>query len=120
MHFFITCPKGIEALLEDELGHFGATSLKQTLAGVQAEADIEFAYRTCLWSRLANRVLLLLDQVDADSADALYEGVKSIPWLEHMRPSGTLSVDFNGKNTLPQTEEMSSKNYIYYSIISNS
>ena len=60
MHFFITCPKGIEALLEDELGHFGATSLKQTLAGVQAEADIEFAYRTCLWSRLANRVLLLL------------------------------------------------------------
>lgn len=98
MRFFITCPKGIEALLEDELGHFGATSLKQTLAGVQAEADIEFAYRTCLWSRLANRVLLLLDQVDADSADALYAGVKAIPWLDHMRPSGTLSVDFNGKN----------------------
>ncbi len=98
MQFFITCPKGLEALLEDELKGFGAQRLKQTQAGVEVEAELEFAYRTCLWSRLANRVLLLLGQVDATSADQLYDGVKAISWLQHLRSGGTLTVDFNGKN----------------------
>lgn len=96
MELFVSCPKGLEELLAEELKQLGVTSLKMTQAGMRVEAELETAYRICLWSRLANRVLLLLDVVPAADAQALYEGVYAIDWLAHLRPEGTLSVDFNG------------------------
>lgn len=98
MELFITCPKGLEEPLLEELKLLGATSLKLTQAGVRAEADLEFAYKACLWSRLANRVLLLLDLVPAADAQALYDGVYAIDWLAHLRPEGSITVDFNGRS----------------------
>lgn len=96
MELFVSCPKGLEEPLAEELKQLGVTSLKLTQAGMRVEADLDTAYRICLWSRLANRVLLLLDVVPAADAQALYEGVYAIDWLAHLRPEGTLSVDFNG------------------------
>jgi Predicted N6-adenine-specific DNA methylase len=57
MQLFITCPKGLENLLQDELTQLGAAEVRQTVAGVSCEAELETAYRICLWSRLGNRVL---------------------------------------------------------------
>lgn len=98
MKFFLTCPKGIEQLAEAELVQLGAQSTRQTVAGVYAEGDLEFAYRVCLWSRLINRVLLVLLEAQAPTADDLYTQVQSINWLEHLRPSGSLLIDFTGRN----------------------
>lgn len=98
MKLFITCPKGVESLLLEELRSFDIPGLKETQAGVQVDADLETAYKICLWSRLANRVLLLLKEATATSTEALYNDIKSINWLDHIRPEGTLSVDFNGQN----------------------
>ncbi|MBV1789559.1 bifunctional 23S rRNA (guanine(2069)-N(7))-methyltransferase RlmK/23S rRNA (guanine(2445)-N(2))-methyltransferase RlmL [Marinobacterium sp. D7] len=98
MKFFVTCPKGIEQLLEQELQVLGADSTKQTVAGVYFEGDLALAYRVCLWSRLANRVLLQLAEGEAASADQLYQLVQSVDWLEHLRSSGTFCVDFSGKS----------------------
>ncbi len=64
MKLFITCPKGLELLLEDELAALGAQEIKQKVAGVACEGELELAYRICLWSRLANRVLLPLVEAD--------------------------------------------------------
>lgn len=97
LEFFVTCPKGIEGLLLDEIRALGAVTVKETVAGATATGDLEFGYRCCLWSRLANRVLLVLDRFPADSADALYEGLMKLPWREHLSPSGTLAVDFSGQ-----------------------
>ncbi|SEF70839.1 bifunctional 23S rRNA (guanine(2069)-N(7))-methyltransferase RlmK/23S rRNA (guanine(2445)-N(2))-methyltransferase RlmL [Marinobacterium lutimaris] len=98
MRFFVTCPKGIEQLLEQELSALGAESVKQTVAGVYAEGELEMAYRICLWSRLANRVLLQLCEAEVETADQLYALVQTVDWLEHLRPSGTFCVDFSGKS----------------------
>ena len=98
MKLFVTCPKGVESLLLDELNSFEIQGLKETQAGVQVEADLATAYQICLWSRLANRVLLLLKEADATSTEALYNDIKTIDWLDHIRPEGTLTVDFNGRN----------------------
>ena len=97
LEFFVTCPKGIEGLLLDELRALGAQSLKETVAGVSVTADMEFGYRCCLWSRLANRVLLILDRFTADSAEALYQNLRGIDWKAHLCASGTLAVDFSGQ-----------------------
>lgn len=96
--FFATCPKGLEALLFKELGDLGSTGLRETVAGVYFEGDLSVAYRACLWSRLANKILLPLANFSVKNADDLYTGAKLIPWHEHMNASGTLLVDFNGKS----------------------
>ncbi|HEY5717620.1 MAG TPA: bifunctional 23S rRNA (guanine(2069)-N(7))-methyltransferase RlmK/23S rRNA (guanine(2445)-N(2))-methyltransferase RlmL [Motiliproteus sp.] len=94
--FFATCPKGLEELLLDELNRLGAHSSKQTVAGVFFDGDLVVAYRACLWSRLANRILMPLVKFDCVDAAQLYAGVQQVRWLDHLRPNGSFSVDFNG------------------------
>ena len=95
-NFFATCPKNLEGLLEEELIFLGAQNTKQTIAGVKFTGDLALAYRACLWSRLANRVLLPLSEFSAEDADALYEGVRRIQWLEHLHPENSFVIDFAG------------------------
>ncbi|MEK7717047.1 MAG: bifunctional 23S rRNA (guanine(2069)-N(7))-methyltransferase RlmK/23S rRNA (guanine(2445)-N(2))-methyltransferase RlmL [Pseudomonadota bacterium] len=94
LKFFATCPKGIEPLLADELRALAAEGVRETRAGVTFEGTLATAYRACLWSRLANRILLPLKSFPAPSPEALYEGVQTIAWKEHLAPEGTLAVDF--------------------------
>lgn len=97
--FFASCPKNLESLLEQELLNLGAMTTKQTVAGVHFEGTLATAYSACLWSRFANRILLPLSRFNANDANALYEGTKKIDWSEHLLPSSTLVVDFNGSST---------------------
>ena len=48
--FFAACPKGLEYLLVNELEQLGAQEVRESLAGVRFSADLEQAYRICLWS----------------------------------------------------------------------
>lgn len=83
----------MESLLADELRSLGAAAVRETRAGVSFEGDLALGYRACLWSRLASRVLLPLARFAAPSADALYAGVQSIAWRDHLATEGTLAVD---------------------------
>lgn len=96
--YFVTCPKGMEQLLADELVSLGSEQVKMTVAGVSCQGDKALGYRLCLWSRLGSRVLLRLLETPVTTADSMYDAVQSIDWLEYLRPSGTLSVDFNGRS----------------------
>ncbi len=91
--FFATCPKGLEYLLRDELVALGAADVREALAGVHFSGTLETAYRACLWSRLASRVLMPLAEFDAATDDDLYQGVQSIDWSTHLASHATLAVD---------------------------
>lgn len=91
--YFATCPKGLEYLLRDELIALGAADVREVLAGVHFSGTLETAYRACLWSRLASRVLLPLAEFDAATDDALYAGVQNIDWSTHLAAHATLAVD---------------------------
>jgi 23S rRNA G2445 N2-methylase RlmL len=65
MHLLITCPFGLSALLSKEIKKLFATtanfSLLQTLdTAVIAEGDWQAVYQLNLWSRIANKVYLVL------------------------------------------------------------
>jgi len=92
---FATAPKGMEGLLADELRQLGAANVSETRAGVGFQGDLSTAYRVCLWSRVANRVLLPVGQFPAADPEQLYEGVMAINWQEHLAVDGSLSVDFS-------------------------
>lgn len=91
--FFATTPKRMEPLLAEELRQLGAWKVTETRAGVSFQGTVELAYRVCLWSRLASRILLPLATFSAKTPEELYEGVRSIPWKEHLNPQGTLAVN---------------------------
>ena len=95
--FFATCPKGLEYLLRDELAALGADA-REALAGVRFEGDLACAYRACLESRLASRILMPLTEFDAADADALYAGVYAIDWSQHIASDATLAIDATGSS----------------------
>lgn len=91
--FFATTAKGLEALLAAELTELGAEEIAVASAGASFSGALEVAYRACLWSRVASRVLLPLASFQAETPEQLYEGVRSIPWADHIDARGTLAVD---------------------------
>ena len=93
MRFFATCARALEPLLADELRSFGATAVEPIRAGVGLEGELEVAYRACLWSRVASRILLPLKAFEAKTPQALYAGVQRIDWSKHLDPRRTLAVD---------------------------
>ncbi|MCB1919225.1 MAG: bifunctional 23S rRNA (guanine(2069)-N(7))-methyltransferase RlmK/23S rRNA (guanine(2445)-N(2))-methyltransferase RlmL [Candidatus Competibacteraceae bacterium] len=94
--FLATAPAGMEPLLVAELAEWGATGLKPVRGGIRFQGSLEAAYRACLWSRTASRVLLVLTELPVANAETLYASIHDLPWEEHLQPQGTLSVEFTG------------------------
>jgi 23S rRNA (guanine2445-N2)-methyltransferase / 23S rRNA (guanine2069-N7)-methyltransferase len=97
--FFATVPKAMEQLLAEELRSLGADEMKPGVAGIGFSASLETAYRICLWSRVANRVLLNLNSFAVGSQDDLYRGVQKINWFEHLPPTGSFAVTLDAKRS---------------------
>ena len=72
--FFVSCAKGLEYLLADELSALGLQATA-TIAGVNADGELAQALRIVMWSRLASRVLWPIDEFDCPDEQALYDGV---------------------------------------------
>ena len=96
---FATTPKAMEGILAAEIEALGGKQVQQKMAGVAFQGDLELAYKACLWSRTANRILLLLGSFEVKSQQDLYNGVKRINWFEHMKPDDSLAVSFSAKNS---------------------
>ncbi len=90
---FATTAKGMEQLLAEELRALGAGNVEPQRAGTAFRGSLEVAYRACLWSHTANRVLLPLATFDAATPQALYDGARRIRWSDHVDPHRTIAVD---------------------------
>lgn len=95
---FVTCPKGLEYVLENELHEVLSLASKVKPAGISFEAELSDIYRFILWSRVANRVLLVLEEGAVDTAEQLYDLVGRIDWSSHMSVENSLVVDFSGQS----------------------
>lgn len=91
--YFATAPSGAEAVLQKELVSLGAQEVHVGRSGVSFAGTLTDAYRVCLWSRVANRVLLRLAKFPARDPEELYQGIKALPWEDHLAVEGTLAVD---------------------------
>ncbi len=92
----LTCPKGLESLLLEEATELGLEDAREQTAAVRGFGPMEVAYRLCLWSRLANRVMLLLQRFAVTDAQTLYDGIHALDWAEHLASDGSLAVEFSG------------------------
>jgi len=94
----ITCPLGLENVLEKELHDEGLTQTRFGEGQVKLTTNLEGMYKACLWSRVATRVMLPIANFKIDSADDLYDAVKAINWSEHMSATDTIAIDCHGTN----------------------
>ncbi len=94
----ITCPKGLEELLGDEITQLGAKKVKLGVSYVSCQPDQLIGYKICLWSRLASRVLWPITRFPLENAENMYEQLMQVPWAEHFSERETFRVHFNGSN----------------------
>jgi len=88
-----TCAAGLEEIVADEVGQLGGREIVSETGSVKFCGSLETAYRICLWSRCANRVLMALGSCTAEDTEQLYQGTAVINWCEHIAPDGTFAVE---------------------------
>src|SRR3990167_10083364 len=96
---FVSCPRGLEYLLADELQAIGLAIDKVTPQGVFGEASLAVVYQICLWSRLANRVQLVLFSGHAYNEQTLYNLCGQFAWQTVFTVDKTLAVEFHGTSS---------------------
>ena len=91
---YATCGAGLAELLATELRQVGLSGVQSAGAGVRFRGGLAAGYKACLWSRIANRVVVPIHQGAAQSPEELYSLVQEIDWAEHVSVDGSLAVDF--------------------------
>ncbi|MBS9426748.1 bifunctional 23S rRNA (guanine(2069)-N(7))-methyltransferase RlmK/23S rRNA (guanine(2445)-N(2))-methyltransferase RlmL [Photorhabdus akhurstii] len=95
---FASTARGLEELLKNELEMLGAQACKIVQGGVHFQGDDRVMYKSLMWSRLASRILLPLNEFNVYSDLDLYLGVQSIDWSQIFSIDSTFSVHFSGTN----------------------
>lgn len=97
--YWITCADGLENLLQEEIEQLGATITERKMGRLIIQGTLETAYRICMWSRLASRVLVPIfqheieHQHDArDVAEELFEAAVNFDWSLIFAPQSTFAI----------------------------
>ncbi|MDP1601807.1 MAG: bifunctional 23S rRNA (guanine(2069)-N(7))-methyltransferase RlmK/23S rRNA (guanine(2445)-N(2))-methyltransferase RlmL [Legionella sp.] len=96
---FVSCAKGLEYLLEAELKALGLEITRVSPQGVYGEASQATLYQLCLWSRIANRVQLILFSGQAHEEKSLYQLCSDFHWQTVFTADKTLAIEFHGTST---------------------
>lgn len=92
----VTCPKGLEYLLAEELEPWDITNVKVSPQGIAGQATLEAIYQISLWSRIANRVLLHLFTCEAPDPQALLSASRQFAWQTMFDPQSSVAIHFQG------------------------
>jgi 23S rRNA (guanine2445-N2)-methyltransferase / 23S rRNA (guanine2069-N7)-methyltransferase len=98
LRFFAACPLNVADMLSAELREMGVNVVREHPAGVSFDGPLASAYRACLHSRLASRVLLTIADLNASDPDVMYRGLLELPWESHVGSDGTFAVSVVGES----------------------
>ena len=94
---FVTCPRGLEAPLSQELEQLKCQDIRAVDGGVACKGGMEQVYRINLHSRTASRVLLRLIKSGYRSEQDIYKAAKNIRWTDWFDLEQTFKVKVEGK-----------------------
>lgn len=87
--FAMTAP-GVESILARELFDMGINPGETTAGGVSFNGKIEHVMRANLWSRIANRVIVRVDEFHASTFHELERRAKKIEWSRFISSNQTV------------------------------
>lgn len=101
-----TCATGVERLVRDEISQLGGKHIEEGKGVISWQCNLETAYRCCLWSRFASRILLTITSFSAVDEDALYQQAKKVEWQEHMdvKTSFAINCTITGKSKITHSK----------------
>lgn len=91
--FFAPCPRGLEIVLEQELGALGASGLFKVDGGVHFAGALTLGYRVNLESRIASRVMWRVAKAKYRSDDDIYKIALALPWSKWFDVTQTIRVN---------------------------
>ena len=94
---FVTCPRGLEAPLSQELEQLKCQDIRAVDGGVACKGGMEQVYRINLHSRTASRVLLRLTKSGYRNEQDIYKAAKNIRWADWFDLEQTFKVKVEGK-----------------------
>jgi putative N6-adenine-specific DNA methylase len=94
--FFATCPRGLEALLVEELSTQQAHKILATDGGVSFEGNLEIMYRVNLYSRIATRVMSRVGQGSYTTEEDIYKATFKLNWPSWFKVNQTIRVKVTG------------------------
>jgi putative N6-adenine-specific DNA methylase len=98
-HFFATAPRGLEALLAQELAGLGAGEAIPVPGGVAFTGSWPTCYRANLWSRIASRVLWRVAEFGYRSEEDLYRAAREVDWPAHFEVGCRLRVNVSAQKS---------------------
>jgi putative N6-adenine-specific DNA methylase len=94
--FFATCPRGLEALLADELLAQRALKIVVTDGGVSFEGNLDTMYRVNLHSRIATRIMSRVGQGSYATEEDIYKATFKLHWPSWFKVNQTIRVKVTG------------------------
>lgn len=94
---FVTCPRGLETPLSQELQALGCTDIQAVDGGVSCRGGLEQVYAANLHSRTASRVLLRLTKGSYRTERDIYKLAKNINWFNWFTLEQTFKVKVEAK-----------------------
>ncbi len=76
-----------------ELQENGGKNIKTAKGAVFCRSGLETAYRLCLWSRFASRVLVQLASFTVKGEDDLYQKMSDFCWQKHLQQTTTFAIN---------------------------
>ncbi|MBQ9993181.1 MAG: class I SAM-dependent RNA methyltransferase [Clostridia bacterium] len=74
------CLMGLEGIVGGELRRMGAENVSPENGRVFFSGDEHMLVRSNLWTRCAERILIVVGKFEARTFDELFEGTKALPW----------------------------------------
>ncbi len=96
IHFFVSCPRGLESLLIKEVRSLAPDcECREGVGGIHAQGTLDLGYQLCLDSRVASRVLMEVAKFERTRNDMeLYQAAKVFDWTRLFNLSATFAIYF--------------------------
>ncbi len=94
--FFATCPRGLEALLVEELQAVGAQAVEATDGGVSFSGDMAICYHANLQSRIATRIMWQVGRGKYASEEDIYQAAMQLNWPQWFAVGSDFMVKVTG------------------------
>jgi putative N6-adenine-specific DNA methylase len=91
-HYFASCPRGLEEVLQQELTDIHASDIKKVDGGMLFSGDNEVLYRANISSRIATRILCLVKQGTYENEDDIFNAALAVEWTSWFALEKTIKV----------------------------
>ena len=102
---YLTCPRGLESLAQDELS-FYTNSTTVTNGGINFKIDKEGLYQVNMHSRIGMHLLVELFSFEADDDDDMYNQIYNFQWDKYIDSKQTFIIRMRGSSA-----KFGNKNY---------